>query len=525
MQSRERHLRSPRKLPSPAVLWLVAIALTFAGFRSLLSQPVVGDDLVFLTFGGLGLVWGGPGVESLFGTWIGAFVDSNHVTPLNGFIYALQMILIAALADMGLAPSWLWGYSRIVWISLALLAVSYFLRELLSCSLWSKSGQKLPLAALYILNLGVLLALMQMHGPWGYNPVLSYSVAGWGTTALGFIYLGLVISWWGNPASRRARTVWLVPLVGVAGFLLYELFLAFVLAAGVAVALITIGRPRSLSAVSWLRAASIMILVPLLAFLITQLVRLSMPAWYAGTSMGFRDLIIPVTTKSSISAFPLANALPLQQDVGGGVVFDIQVLLSAIAILGCLVISLSIVRVARPALKPSLLAILVALAPLSVVFASANLIFAVSSKYQMELGNRIGYVYLGYVPGVVVLVSSVSLLLVSVAIRFGRLSVSIGVGALLVIAVTQLGINRAVDQEMLVQWGWTSSLVNAVNPPNVDSGRCELVQLLDTSSLPLKQKVAVMTGLDSAYSARHEGEVFCSTWKAPPNIAASLTMK
>jgi hypothetical protein len=381
------------------------------------------------------------------------------------------------------------------------------------------------LVAIYLLLLAVFLAAFQMHASWGYDPILSYSVAGWGTSALGFFYLGLLFASWKRPSNAMKRRLWVAAIMGTVGFLVYEMFLAFAAAGAVMLLLSVIRKSDEEGFRTMLRPLSLAVGLPLGVFAITQLVRLRIPNWYDGTSFGYLDWVLPTTITSTLSTTPLANALPYREEVGSYAPWDESIGLHVFIIVLSFLLGMWMLMETELPRQIANYERFVAAGALGVVLIGSNMVFAVSEKYQFELGNRLGYVYLGYAPGLLSLAVLLGWFSVLITQRLRRIGVVACVSALVLVAIPQAGINQSIENDLRNRWSWSSDLVNALRHPVDEKQRCSLAKQLDTAVLPEGQKASVAEGLTLAYAGRNSGEPFCRGWRELPNRSVGIVLR
>lgn len=505
------------------MLWILALAATILGLSGLIYQPILGDDIVHITYGGFRILWADGGYVSLFDIWIREFIASNHVTPLNGLVYAIQISIVSLLQSAGVEVATAWGWFRIFWIVLTLFSASVFLSRLVQVLQFDKYFKGNLKIYSYSLVSASFIAFMQLHGLWSYDPLISYAVASWLTTTLGFLFLAAIIRLLDDESPGNKRSLFIAVAIGTAGILTYEMMVAFIVGAAVlAAGLLLRGYPQHWNFRDLTRVL-IALGIPTLVFVATQVIRLMWPTWYEGTEPGYLAWVLPVTLFGFLNGLPLTI---IPQYVNEAVDFNWHLSSNFVTLLsiGALLV------IARVSLGSRLYFgrfnqwLLLTFSTLGVItlWVSATLIFSISSKYQMELGTNLGFVYLNYavaLTSLAILFGLYFLLFITLTPKAGW---TIGTTFLIIVGLTHSTLNANITSTLQHKSNWTSALINSLDGKQDISTRCTHARLLDESDLPQKQKDAVIVGVSRAYLARY-GDDFCAGWlpdENPPNNLA-----
>jgi hypothetical protein len=511
----------------PIVGWCIAVAATSLSLWPTLRQAIVGDDLVFVTFGGLGRLWANPSIPDFTRYWIVENVGSNHVTPLNGVAYALQIIGVDRLQGLGIGIADAWTFFRLAWIEVAILASAFLLHSWQPLMRLPAVPRRHAMLLYFSLISATVVATVQLHALWTYDPVLSYSVATWLTISLGLVYLATLARLWSAERSALGRWAAAAIACGIVGVLTYEMMIAAVLAGAIAVAILAFSRWRAEGLVRRLVWSATALAIPFVTFAAAQWARSLWPSWYEGTQTGYTALILPVLIAGVIGSLPLAS-MQLAQSAAGGISADVGAVLQtwfAVIVLG----SLSF-RILRRGAQPNApkkganwWAVSALVLALGAFWVGSTLIFAVSAKYQYELGTTIGNTYLHYSVGILCVACLVTLAALALAPLTRAYSVVGLVVILMAVSAIQASANSSIARALDAKLGWTIPLVDALDGTVDDAARCRLGADLTGSGLPERQRIAIMNGLSDAYLARY-GKEYCQEWVNRPAPADNLAL-
>lgn len=475
--------------------WLAAVSLTFVGLIPTVVSPVLGDDLVVIAEG-FAARTSGQSVAQYATSYAELMIAGGHVLPVGGFLTALQVSLVEILSRTGLSVSIGWGLSRVTLIIASLVALAVTLAFWMSRVIDrpSKSSFGANSLLVFLLSSSVFIGTLQIHGAWSQDPVLSYALASWGTPALGLIYFLLA----GALLRKRNPILLLTGLVtlGIVGFLLYEPFIVAVGAGYVAVLLqVLLSQPNR---AQWVRLGlftGVTLIVSGL-FALVQAWRLTQPSDYSGTQAGFRDMIIPTWITGFLSSVPLASTpLALQETelIAAPIYIFGPILVSLLLALGAYRMLRSpggLQLTTRSAIPPATFLLL--------LWAGTSLMFATSSKYQLEIGTQLGRTYLFYATGTLAVCGLIAIVLLWLAQRHTRAVIALVV-VLVVVAGFQWSINARAMKSIENTYGWTRTAADSlVEPIDVES-RCSVTERLQESDIPEFYRRGTINGLTSTF--------------------------
>lgn len=489
------------------LLWISAIVASAFGFAPLVNIGLIGDDFVVLS-NGMGYLWGTGGLLEYTLDSIADMTTSEHVLPIGSVATVFYVKVVELLAATPLTFGQAWGLMRVVMILLSVLAATAFVAVWLKLA--TPQMPQTPHRNFIIFSLlsSFTIAFTGIHALWTYDPVLSYALAGWGTTTLVFMFLtflGKAI----NSYEARSQKLWSLATaaIGIVGILFYEMFAAG-LFAGVAslffIALLIPGR----RAVAGRLHILLGVLTPSAIFLLIQFWRLRQPRDYSGTSTGFQDLVIPVWINSSLGNFPLTTFRALQEEIGS---FDLEIVPALPQSAVSIFLLLTAGWVAQTtSLRTSLASasnlgkVLVVISLVTVVFAlAASGIFSVSSKYQVDIGMTLGNIYLAYAPGLL----GLSILVLLGGLLLLRISILVWLLVLIVIIVPvgllQWSLNHLSLDELHQRYEWTGQLLTEVESPKDEDFRCFLLNNLNRRDVPTWYRANSIEGLNNAILGRH----------------------
>ena len=478
---------------------MAAITVVILGLVPILGTPPLGDDPITIAQG-LGRLWGLGGLPQAAWESAAAAMTGDHVLPVGGAVTALEVFLLGTLMNLGIPLTVAWGVLRVVMIVSTLLSFSWALCLMLfrgaARNRMSRDGAVL---AYFILTSGCFFALMQVHAPYSQDPVLAYGISSWFALTLSFLYLGLLSSFLEKP---QGGAIYLLSAaaVGLLGSFTYE---PVAIAVGISVVM----------ALLWIRAPSVRgrlkprvlvvaftSMLVLLVFAAGQLWRLSQPLEYTGTTPGFLKMALPTWINSMVGIAPLMT-WDLVPDSG------ISTVMAAFYFILCGALILVGVRLARGAKRPPAWTIFQTVTLLWLFVGTTVALYAVSSKYQLEIGTELGKTYLFYGLGLIVLSGSLAVVLHMIA---GRSRVELLAAPLLaVLAFTQWTLNSKALTAVEQEWSWTRPLLDSLDGDSNANERCELVEDLRSREVPVFFLSGVDEGMTRAYLGRYS-EPYCS---------------
>lgn len=495
-----------------AALGTVLLAIgTVPGSR----VPLIADDFQALqqTYA----VSGGNLLEAIrFGVEQGRL--GGHFNPVGQALgAAYHWSLYAVSARLNLDPQNLDVLGGLVLLWLALAAAVAVLSTALQRA---AGGRAVPgYWPLFAGAAAVTACTLQIHAPWSNDPVVSYAPAGYGSAALGFGLLALVL----RASDLRQGWRWTAAASALAVVCIwyYEMLVAAVVASAVVlVSLLLTARGKRARAerVRLLALLGAVVLLPAVQFIVSRsLVPTSTAATtYEGTSLALGTEAGRTWVTGVLGTLP-ATAWPFVAEQTGG----IQLSGAAVVLAGLLSagVALLIVLLRRqPAQTPAgRRLVLVGVAGLLTFSAGATATHAVTAKYIAEI-QEVGQVYLFYAVGALV---------VSVLLAWGLLALVqvsrtrpwlLALSPLLgVLALAQASVNLTVAHEVRVEsTPWNGPLVAlSVEPDSDPVVRCDVLVAWRAEPWPGYYRNSVSDSVRANFE-RAFGTPFC-----PPDLAAA----
>lgn len=476
--------------------WAVALLMTFLGLIPTMIAPVLGDDLVVLAEGFAARTSGDSPVRYAL-DYAQLMIAGGHVLPVGGFLSALQVSLVEVMSRTGLSVSLVWGATRVLLMIGGLVALAFTLGYWINQVSRSSHPSRISQHSLvvYLLASAMFIGTLQVHGAWSQDPVLSYALASWGTPLLGLLFF-LVAS----AIFFGRNEVVLLPVLlalGVVGVLLYE---PFVVAIGASLAAlfahVLLSRSGREERVQFVKVVLVSACV-LLCFLLIQVWRISQPSEYSGTQPGFADLILPTWVTGFLSSVPFVSAsLAVQQPSPG----DNQLTSLAVPVISSLSLAvIAMVTVRRTFGQTITLRVLVPpVVFLLLLWAGTALVFATSSKYQMEIGTQLGRTYLFYATGALAVGGLVALVVLWLSPR-SHFVFPIFAVAITLAAALQWTLNARTLGTIEEMYGWTRSAADSLERLGPLEERCAIVQRLEQDDIPDFYRTGVIGGLNATY--------------------------
>jgi hypothetical protein len=487
--------------------WLVIVAAITLGLLPVIQAPVASDDYPMLVQSFAALAEGGAAglaeqkAEDSF--------TSSHVLPVNG---ALQFVAVVsagfAATRLGLSLDDAWGLTQVAWMLAGLGAATFFMGSLRR--LWLGARATFALLGL------VLVCTVQVHGHWSNDPVISYGAVAWGTAVATFLYLGCVLR---SMSAGGVAWRWSVAAAaaGVLGVLTYELVLAAIAGAGVAVAAVVLDALRLRHGRQALRTAMsgvVMTGLPAVTLLTALLMRSRFGTNdYTGTTLGGSEGFVSAWLVGTLSSLP-ATAWSLSANVLG---LRHPEPLALVAFLACAVPLVLAIRALRatpvdrgPASEPSLAgrtALRFAyVASIVTAVASAVAIIVSTEKHRFELGAVLGRVYVFYALGVLAVTVAIAHLIIWLWQRKPSIVPLVAI-ALLSFGAVQFQINYHLSKDLHAQWR-SAPFINGIAAKTAVGERCSAFIAFASRPLNGYDKNLIQESVQRAYAGRYK-EQFC----------------
>lgn len=503
------NLNVARVRATTTLAWVFVLATAAWGLSPLMHVPIMQDDFPDLVYGMSVFETKGPLI--LWSDMIQNSISTSYVTPVAGTTGFLQFSTVWALASwLNLSFAESWATLRIVWILVALLASSWALSTWLPSTRIRMPSKQTRLLALFSIQAGIAVATLQVHAPWSNDPVVSYPVAGWASTALGFCYLGSL----GKAllAVRRQR-LWIMVtgVLGMALALSYTMMVSAIIAGLVLATLCTAKTsPMSRHKTAIFTATSL----PLLAYAIIQLVRLLGPMTYDGTEPGSIGLALQSLPPFIGGSIPLTSlSLASQhQDAVAPVSWIAAPVISSLVLIcfGMILVRRSPQSSLSTTRSPGQLPLWIFVAGLSTFWFSSSALTALSSRYQVELNAEIGRVHMFYAAGALCVTAILAILIL--AIPRGDFKMTLGILLVLITAssVIQGAANAHVISALKASFTVNNTVLDTLDSTDVlMKDRCHVLWRFANSGLPDYYWQQVLTG-SRKYFLHKFGVPICS---------------
>ena len=480
------HLVNSRnqRLPATIVIRVLQVLLIILLFWPYADGSLIGDDLT-LVVSALHAQQTGESLLQYSWSLVQLSTSANHVLPLGGLLTAIVTWPLAWLGSFGLSVPLLWAGLRIAMIILTLFVVAWSAIEWIAPDAERMLKRQL-LWTVFLYGSAAAGALVQVHGYWSQDPVLAYGIAAWVSPILVFGFLGGIRRVY---SSRTWISPWAIGClaIGILGIFVYELTVIGALTALALPPVLLLLRFKGLST----RGLILGMIVPLVIFIIflsVQYLRLLNPGTYSGSNPGYAQMALPVWVTSMLGNLPLTNTLltrefALEPDPSTLLLIGVPVLVLSLWIMG----QRMHLRIQQQIQWTS---VSVFLGILVVVTGLATAMYAFTVKYQLEIGNQVGKVYLFYAFGLIWVAFSTAVLTTALGVRstIGAIANTVLGLTLAFASVTQYVINSASLSAINAEWAWTKNYVWSLQGLEVEQDWCELSTSLKDSQIPTEYR-------------------------------------
>lgn len=486
----------------------LGLAILFVGFLPATRVPIIGDDFYVIyqaqgmskgdVFAWISLAWG-------WGMQAGHFNPIGQV--LGGLYHFISMPLTSAL---NISPAYYYQGGAFALLLLAVISATYFfVQTLKTLELEITPGSTARYFALVAAITGLTI---QIH-PWSNDPVTTYSMAGYGSTAVGFLLLGLAM----KAIRPNSHPVWMtvkVSLVAVFSVVYYELLVAAVAGAAVIFAAGLL-KKLAITTVSKKRIVALLgfgVVLPAIVFLggRAYVSLISGTGGYTGTVVGGPLDGVKTFAFSLISAVP-GGAWPYSFYRVNPMILSRPAFLAGTVLVALLIIfAIAWFRTApaEPVRHPRKIGI--PLLALIVFWWLSTAAQAFTAKYIAEI-TAPGLVYLFYPIGML----TMSLIIAGFAVQVSKKRL-LTVGAIFLafttwFGMTQQTINWTLSIQMESAYRLNSELAAATTNSRIDEEqRCARLERWLEREWPEYYREGVLANLEPTYY-QLKGEEFCST--------------
>jgi hypothetical protein len=466
-------------------VWNLVLAVFL--FYPIAHTPMIADDL-YIPFdqverGGTGLV------DSLkFGWFVGFHGPSFR--PAGAIFGAVHTWISLELASkLRIDMTYIFGFTKIVLLILICYQVTSILSRFLSVS--TRCPQ---LAQLVVVMTAITI---QIHGIWSNDPVVSFPIAGLGSTLLG---LTLIAKFTNDYPSLTYRRASIIGVIGVITVCYYELTYGAVLGIGAAYALSKVLVERKIS----LRTTILTLLLCLpasAAIVFGRLHSSSVAQSYGGTTIGSMGQILTTFYVNSVSSLP-ASGWSLSRTALSGFPK-----MSYYALLAVLVVTLVLFKSHEIRVVRCKQLVWITFFPIVVYFLFANLLLSATSKIQMEV-KAIGQVYTAYPVGMALCVMLGVVIYSASGYGAFRVIRPFLIAALIVLASLQISINHNLSGRLRSMTGPNRELVKNYSTNSTTAQRCSIITNWMNGDWPEYYETGIFKGLNLA-SNHYYGRDYC----------------
>ena len=386
------------------------------------------------------------------------------------------------------------------------------------------AGRPLVVWRARVIVAAVLLTTLQIHVPWGLDPVASFPLYGYLPAALGILALDLAI---GATQRDDRRSAVLASAALCASILYYEINAAAVAALAPVIVLLWLRARRcgsQSSGRSLLLRGGLIMAVPAAMTLVLTVVAKRTNAGYTGTDLEAGSLTLGLLSRTVGGSLP-ASAWGAAHDwLGGPFGLTAVTAVSAAAVVAALVWAIwwpasglrmagssgGVGDVGTPASSPWSDVALVAACP-AVLWLAATLIQTVTAKVNVET-VALGYVYTYYAYGSVGVVLAAIVVCRALPQRdLWRTARPLLAVVAVVFVVFQMMVNDTVTRAFEVRLAVNDRLLVVASERPPEAQRCMVLRewVDGTPFLPVYYHRFMVDGLNETYQD-HFDELFCS---------------
>jgi len=373
--------------------------------------------------------------------------------------------------------------------------------------------------SLFAASAAVTACTLQIHAPWSNDPVVSYAPAGYGSAALGFGLLALVL----RASDPRRGWSWTVAATALAITCVwyYEMLVAAIAASGVVLGLLLLTARGQGARAERLRCSALLgavVVLPAVQFLLSRRLvsEQTAAAAYEGTSVSVGAQALQTWVTGMLGTLPTAAWPFVLGETGGLHVTGAAIGLAALLFVGTALL-LRLMRHQASEGPSTRRPAVMAVVGLLVFSGLSTATHSVTVKYIAEI-REVGNVYLFYAVGA--LVTAVLLgwwLLRATQSRRGR-AVLLGLAPVFgLLVLGQAAVNLAVAREVQVEstpWNGPLAAVS-VEPGSDPAVRCDVLAAWRAEPWPGYYLNSVSDSVRANFE-RSFGKPFC-----PPELAAA----
>jgi hypothetical protein len=483
---------------SNLVAWAVFAVGLWLVLRPVLTVTIVWDDF-----------YNPIRLRELYGSSPGKIVvetvreanRNGHFNYVGQSLGALLYVLWDAMMSLGIRYSLIYAATKLVVMVLAIAAAGGLLRTLCGLLSWTLSPwrSRLILAA-------ALVATMQLHTTWSFDPVGNFPLWGYLSAAIGIAAADLAIR---VLIGTSTRSPWLVALGLCLAILYYEINVAMVFVA-IPVVLVLHRRARSDDAATrtlWRRAAQMLIAPTVMTFVLALWARHA-NAGYEGTQTGLGSSGVKGLVKVIGGSLPGVSWQRARHEYGGPFVIVVWATLGTIVV-GAVVLGLCARTPRPPARPPWIETVLVVGAPL-LLWLVPSVVQGATVKVGAQT-TEFSDVYMYYAYG------SIGLPLAAIVVfqqcrgkRWSRLVRPLVLTGAIVFAFIQLTINEDLQRQFDSHNPGVSAVYDAYADQPSAEQRCATLALFEQDQPWATYYNGFTRSVQVTYRAHH-GVDFCPT--------------
>jgi hypothetical protein len=456
-------------------------------FYPIAHTPMIADDL-YIPFDQVDR--GGTGfIDSLqFGWFVGYHGPSFRP---NGAIFGAihTWVSLELASKLRIDMTYLFGLTKIILLFLICYQLTAVLSKTVSAPTYCPQ-----LARLMIVITAITI---QIHGIWSNDPVVSFPIAGLGSTLLG---LTVIAKFSNDFSSLNYYKASIIGLIGVFAVCYYELTYGAVIGVSAAYILHRIFVERRISR----QATFITLLLGFPASCAVIFGRLHASAVaqsYGGTTVGSATQIARTFYINAVSSLPGSGWGLSRTSLSG---FP---KLSYYSLVTLLVISIVLLKKQDVNIVRGKQQMWITFFPIVCYFLFANLLLAATTKIQMEV-RAIGQVYTAYPVGMALCVMLVCLAIYASNCITFRTFRPLLIATLIVFASLQVCINHNLSGRLRSMAGPSRELVNNYSTGSSTAERCLIITNWMNGNWPEYYETGIFKGLNLA-SNHYYGRDYC----------------
>jgi hypothetical protein len=503
---------NPQSWGALLLLWITSLVVFGIALSPLARVGLINDDLVVL-IGGLGDSSRAGSFIQLITETVASHSNGTHFAPISGILTVCYVKIAEFLSFGPLSLVDAWGLLRVLVLEGAVLTAAWALATSRQTFQLARITFGRDFLTVFALMSACSIVFLQVHGLWSNDPVVSYPIAGFFSAILFFGTWASTMSAANRSGRGRLLYLTLATSLGILGVLNYEMVAGPLVVLLIAMLLAPNSSSGTRFSIRNKALLSISSLVPLVVFVFYQVLRLSQTKAYSGTQSGHLDWVLPVWMNSLLSSLPTTVGTLVDDYAPRQSISWLDVTLRLLCVIVLLAVSRlsigarggKISRMSRHEF-PGILSILFIFSGTAL---TSTLIFAVSSKYQTEIGVVLGHVYLFYAMTLLALSGVAVTFFLALDSRFPRASWLLILMLLIPIGTVTASYDSRSIQQLDSNSTWSRDLITSLDVNHDSSTRCERLDRVAEMGLPAWYFNTLINGVQDIYKQRYRSN-YCN---------------